>query len=118
MPAREIINSGSVRVFEGSAKDLLPRAKLPSDMHGFAVLVPAGAAHEWKLDLLWRIAFLYAFDPSPLKSRSKVTKIIEAVVRADRRPDKACKNTGDLADKPLKRHRKELPKHANSKPMR
>lgn len=63
MPAKEIINRESVRVFEGTAQELLPGAKLPSDMHGFAVLVPAGAVHEWKLDLLWRITLLYALHP-------------------------------------------------------
>lgn len=86
MPVKEIISSGSVRLFEGTAKELVPMAKLPPYMHGFAIVVPGGEAHEWKLDLLWRIAILYAFDPSILKSRAKVTRMVEAVMRGASRP--------------------------------
>lgn len=87
MPAKEIISSASVHVFEGSADELVPKAKLPTDMHGFAIVVPSGEDHEWKLDLLWRIAILYAANPRILKSRTNVTKIVEAVMQATRRPD-------------------------------
>jgi hypothetical protein len=95
MPAKEIISSASVRLFEGRADQLVSKAKLPSDMHGFAILVPSGEEHEWKLDLIWRIAILYAAQPSILKRRAKVTRIVEAVMAAARRPSEQVKVTTD-----------------------
>jgi len=93
MPAKEIISSASVRLFEGTADQLVSKAKLLSDMHGFAILVPTAEEHEWILDLIWRIAILYAAQPRILKSRAKVTKIAEAVMAAARRPDEKSEET-------------------------
>jgi hypothetical protein len=95
MPAKEIISSASVRLFEGTADQLVSKAKLLSDMHGFAVLVPSGEEHEWKLDLIWRIAILYAAQPSILRRRAKVTKIVEAVMAAAGRPSEQVKVTAE-----------------------
>ena len=93
MPAKEIISSASVHVFEGTANELVPKAKLPRDMHGFAIVVPGGEDHEWKLDLLWRVAILYAAQSRILKSRTKVAKIVEAVMRAAERPRSEFENS-------------------------
>jgi hypothetical protein len=93
MPAKEIISSASVRLFEGTADQLVSKAKLLSDMHGFAILVPAAEEHEWILDLIWRIAILYAAQPRILKSTAKVTKIAEAVMAAARRPSDKSEET-------------------------
>lgn len=95
MPAKEIISSESVRVFEGAANELVPKAKLPRDMHGFAILVPDGEAHEWMLDLLWRVGILYAAQPRILKSRTKVARIVEAVMRAASRPKAEFESSAD-----------------------
>jgi hypothetical protein len=95
MPAKEIVSSESVRVFEGAANELVPKAKLPSDMRGFAIVVPGGESHEWMLDLLWRVAILYVAQPSILKSRTKVAKIVEAVMRAAGRPKSEFENSVD-----------------------
>lgn len=84
MPAKEIISSASVRLFEGTADQLVSKAKLPSEMHGFAILVPSGEDHEWILDLIWRIAIIFAAQPSILKRRAKVTRLVEAVMDAAR----------------------------------
>ena len=99
MPAKESINSASVRLFEGRADGLVSKAKLPSDMHGFAVLVPSGEEHEWMLDLIWRIAVLYAAQPRILKSRAKMTKIVEAVMAAATRPCEKLEETAKSSAK-------------------
>ena len=98
MQAKEIISSASVRLFEGSADQLVSKAKSLSDMHGFAILVPSGEDHEWILDLIWRIAILYAAQPRILKSRAKVTRLVEAVMASARRPiEKFEETTESLA---------------------
>ncbi len=108
MPVLEIISSENVRLFEGTGRELVPKAKLPSDMRGFAILVPAGECHEWKLDLLWRITLLFAAEPSILKSRAKVTRIVKAVMWAASRPRSEFENT--LAGKAMKPPRNALRK--------
>jgi hypothetical protein len=107
MPAKEIISSASVRLFEGTADQLVSKTKLLSGMHGFAILVPSGEEHEWKLDLIWRIAILYAAQPGILKSRSKVLRIVEAVMAAAKRPsEKREETTGSPAEARRKALRK------------
>jgi hypothetical protein len=100
MAVIEIISSEDVRLFEGNANELVPKAKLSPDIHGFAIVVPAGEVQEWKLDLIWRIAILHAVEPRILKSRAKVTRIFKAVMWAASRPRSEFENT--LAVKAMK----------------
>ena len=110
MPVIEIISSENVRLFEGTANELVPKAKLSPDMHGFAIVIPAGECHEWKLDLLWRIALLFAAEPRILKSRAKVTRIVEAVMRVASRSKSEIEYT--VAGKVMKPRRNASRKSA------
>jgi hypothetical protein len=49
-------------------------------MHGVAIMVPPGESGEQLIDMMWRIAMVYAGLPSLLYSRSKVQKMVEAIM--------------------------------------
>jgi hypothetical protein len=79
------IHSERVILIEGAADQVAPNANLAADMHGFVIMVPPGEGSEWFLDILWRITMLYAGMPSWLRSRARVTKMIEAVMSQESR---------------------------------
>lgn len=79
------IHSQSVILVEGDANEIAPSAKLAADVHGFVIMVPHGEEREWFLDLLWRITMLYAGRPSCLRSRARVTKMVQAVMSKESR---------------------------------
>ncbi len=73
------IQSQRVILVEGDADEIVPNAKLATDMHGFVIMVPPGEEGERLLDMLWRITMAYAAKPSMLASRTTVRKMAEAV---------------------------------------
>jgi hypothetical protein len=79
------IHSERVILIEGDADEIVPNAQLAADMHGFVIMVPPGERSEWFLDMLWRVTMLYAGMPSWLRSRARVTKMIEAVMSKESR---------------------------------
>jgi hypothetical protein len=79
------IHSERVTLIERVADEIVPNAQLAADMHGFVIMVPPGEGSEWFLDILWRITMLYAGTPSWLRSRARVTKMIEAVMSKESR---------------------------------
>jgi len=79
------IHSERVILIEGSAGAIAPNATMAADTHGFAIMVPPGEESEWFLDLLWRITMLYSGKPSWLKSRAKISKMVEAVMSQESR---------------------------------
>lgn len=79
------IHSERVILIEGSAGAIVPNATMAADMHGFVIMVPLGEESEWFLDLLWRITMLYAGRPSWLRSRARVTKMVQAVMSKESR---------------------------------
>lgn len=95
------IHSERVILIEGNADEIVPNAKLAADMHGFAIMIPPGEGSEWFLDMLWRIAMLYAGRPSWLRSRSRVAKMVEAVMSKESRestPARSQARKSELAD--------------------
>ena len=54
------IHSQNVILVEGDADEIVPNAKLATDMHGFVIMVPPGEGGERLLDMLWRITMAYA----------------------------------------------------------
>ncbi len=95
------IQSQSVILIEGDADEIVPSAKLAADMHGFVIMVPPGEGGEWFLDMLWRITMLYAGEPSWLRSRTKVSKMVEAVMSKESRkpkPSRPPARAAGLAD--------------------
>ena len=82
------IHSERVTLIEGDADEIVPNARLATDMHGFGILVPPGEGGEWLLDMLWRITMAYAGMPSMLRSRTTVRKMVEAVWGKDSREPK------------------------------
>jgi len=86
------INSQSVILIEGDADELVPKAKLAADMHGFVIMVPPGEAGERLLDMLWRITMAYAAKPGMLASRTLVRKMIEAVWSKETRGPKPARH--------------------------
>ena len=79
------IHSERVILIEGVADEIVPNAQLAADMQGFVIMVSPGEGSEWFLDMLWRITMLYAGMPSWLRSRARVTKMIEAVMSKESR---------------------------------
>jgi hypothetical protein len=79
------IHSERVILIEGNADEIVPNAKLAADMHGFVIMVPPDEGSEWFLDLSWRITMLYAGRPSWLRSRARVSKMVEAVMSKESR---------------------------------
>jgi hypothetical protein len=79
------IHSERVILIEGIADEIVPNAQLTAGMHGFVIMVPPGEGSEWFLDMLWRITMLYAGRPSWLRSRARVTKMVEAVMSKESR---------------------------------
>ena len=86
------IHSQSVILIEGDADDIVPNAELSADMHGFVIMVPPGEGSEWFLDMLWRITMLYAGMPSWLRSRARVSKMVEAVMSKKSRAPKLARH--------------------------
>ena len=74
------IHSSRVILAEGNADDFVPGAEEAAGMHGLAIIVPPGESGEQLIDMLWRIAMVYAGLPSLLYSRSKVEKMVEAIM--------------------------------------
>jgi hypothetical protein len=91
------IHSQSVILVEGDADEIVPNAKLAADMHGFVIMVPPGEGGERLLDMLWRITMAYAGMPRMLRSRAKVSKMVEAVWSKESRKPKPARK-GELAD--------------------
>jgi hypothetical protein len=97
------IHSERVILIEGVADEIVPNAQLAADMHGFVIMVPPGEGSEWFLDMLWRITMLYAGMPSWLRSRARVTKMIEAVMSKESReadPARRPARKSGQADRP------------------
>jgi hypothetical protein len=84
------IHSERVILIEGDADEIVPNAQLAAGMHGFVIMVPPGERSEWFLDMLWRITMLYAGMPRWLRSRARVTKMVDAVMcKESREPSPA-----------------------------
>ena len=75
------IHSERVILLEGVADEIIPSANLAAGMHGFAIMVPPGEGGERFLDMLWRITMLNAARSSWLRSRARIAKMVEAVIR-------------------------------------
>jgi len=86
------IHSERAILIEGNADEIVPNAKLAADMHGFVIMVPPGEGSEWFLDMLWRITMLYAGRPSWLRSRSRVAKMVEAVMSKESREQSSARD--------------------------
>lgn len=82
------IHSARVILLEGDADLLVRNAKAVAGMRGFMIMVPHGDDHEWFLDLLWRMTMVYAGKPSWLKSRAKMSRMVEAVMCKESRKPK------------------------------
>lgn len=88
------IDSQRVILIEGDAGEIVPNARLAADMHGFVIMVPPGEGSEWFLDMLWRITMLYAGRPNWLRSRARVSKMVDAVMsKESREPSPARRQT-------------------------
>jgi hypothetical protein len=85
------IQSQSVILVEGDADEIVPNAKLATDMHGFVIMVPPGEGGERLLDMLWRITMAYAGRPSMLRSRTTVRMMVEAVWSKEGREPKLAR---------------------------
>ena len=85
------IQSQRVILVEGDADEIVPNAKLATDMHGFAIMVPPGEEGERLLDMLWRITMVYAGKPRMLASRTTVRKMVEAVWSKESRGPKPAR---------------------------
>jgi len=85
------IHSANVVLVEGNADEFVPNVEAATGMHGFAIMVPASEGENWLLDMLWRVTIAYAGFPSLLRSRSKVQKMVEAVMNYKSRPVKGAK---------------------------
>lgn len=85
------IHSKRVIMVEGDAGEFIPNNESAAGMHGFVVVVPPGEAEERFLDLVWRFTMVYAFMPSWLSRRAKVSKMLEAVMGKERREQKSAR---------------------------
>jgi hypothetical protein len=85
------INGRKVILLEGDVREVAPNIERVADMHGFVVMVPPSDDDNWLLDLLFRITMAYAAMPSLLRSRSKVQKMVEAIMNYKGRPAKRAK---------------------------
>lgn len=85
------IHSNRVIMVEGDAGEFIPNNESAAGMHGFVVVVPPGEAEERFLDLVWRFTMVYAFMPSWLSRRAKVSKMVEAVMGKERREQKSAR---------------------------
>lgn len=85
------IRSQSVILIEGDAHEIVPKAKLAADMHGFVIMVPLGEGGERLLDMLWRITMADSAKPSMLASRTIMRKMIEAVWSKESREPKPAR---------------------------
>jgi len=80
-----------VILLEGDAREVAPGIERVADMHGFVVMVPPSDDDNWLLDLLFRVTMAYAAMPSLLRSRSKVQKMVEAIMDYKGRPARRAK---------------------------
>ena len=85
------INSHRAALIEGDADEIVPDARLAADMHGFVIMVPPGEEGERLLDMLWRITMAYAGRPRMLRSRTTVSKMVDAVWSKERREPKPAR---------------------------
>lgn len=79
------IQSERVILIEGDADEIVPNAKLGTNMHGFVIMVPPGEGGERLLDMVWRITMCYAAMPRLLARRTTVRKMVEAVMGKEHR---------------------------------
>ena len=86
------IHSSRVIMAEGNADEFIPRAEEAAGMHGVAIMVPPGESGDQLIDMIWRIAIVYAGLPSLLYSRSKVQKMVEAIMIQRSRKSPASKS--------------------------
>ena len=80
-----------VILLEGDAREVAPNIERVADMHGFVVMVPPSDDDNWLPDLLFRVTMAYAAMPSLLRSRSKVQKMVEAIMDYKSRPARRSK---------------------------
>lgn len=85
------IHSSRVILAEGTSEELIPGAEEAAGMHGLAIMVPPGESGEQLIEMMWRIAMVYAGLPSLLYSRSKVQKMVEAIMIRKSRKSPASK---------------------------
>ncbi|MGA2728454.1 MAG: hypothetical protein ABSE96_11605 [Terracidiphilus sp.] len=78
-------------LIEGNADEFVPNSEPAAGMHGFAIMVPPDEAGERLLDMLWRITIAYVGIPSLLRSRAKVSKMVEAVMGSESRHPKPAR---------------------------
>ena len=102
------IHSKGVILLEGNADEIVPKAKLAIDMHGFVIMVPPGDGGERLLDMLWRITMAYAAKPGMLSSRTTVRKMVEAVWSKEIREDKPARRPVRKSGKADRTHGDEL----------
>jgi len=85
------IHSSRVFLAEGKANDFVPGAEEAAGMHGLAIMVPPGENGEQLIEMMWRIAIVYVGLPRLLYSRSKVRKMVEAIMIRKSRKSPASK---------------------------
>jgi hypothetical protein len=85
------IHSSRVVLAEGTSEEHIPAAEEAAGMHVVAIMVPPGESGEQLVDMMWRIAMVYAGLPSLLYSRSKVQKMVEAIMIRKSRKSPASK---------------------------
>jgi hypothetical protein len=90
------IHSARVILLEGDADQMARKAKEVAGMRGFMIMVPHGDDHEWFLDLLWRMTMVYAAKPSWLRSRAKMSRMVEAVMSKESRNPKPARQSRAL----------------------
>jgi hypothetical protein len=90
------IHSSRVILAEGAAEDFVPGAEEAAGMHGVVIMVPDGESGEQLIDMLWRIALVYAGLPSLLYSRAKVQKMVDAIMIRKSRKSPASKTAKGL----------------------
>ena len=91
------IHSSRVILAEGTSEEFVLGTEEAAGMHGVAIMVPPGENGEQLIEMMWRIAMVYAGLPSLLYSRSKVQKMVEAIMIR-----KSRKSPGSKADKDLR----------------
>ena len=85
------IHSSRVILAEGTSEEFVPGTEEAAGMHGVAIMVPPGESGEQLIDMMWRIAMVYAGLPSLLYGRSKVEKMVEAIMIRKSRKSPASK---------------------------
>jgi len=85
------IHSSRVILAEGTSEEFVPGTEEAAGMNGVAIMVPPGENGEQLIEMMWRIAMVYAGLPSLLYSRSKVQKMVEAIMIRKSRKSPASK---------------------------